>query len=219
MVTSVLLSRNLDFVIIDFEHGGFDISTLIQSVFAAKSINKKIYARVSSPSSDLIPQILDADVDGILFAHIHQLSDAQQASDSISFPPIGTRSFTPFSYAFAYNHPSGLSPTTSLGLLIESSSGVSELPMIIEDIRVDFVYFGAYDLSAEFGLPGDIFSSQVLSSLEAVASICADKRIHLWALATKPHEIKILKSYGVDVIIYGVDTGLIADATSFPELR
>lgn len=216
VVTSVLLSRDLEFVIVDFEHGGFDISTLVHAVFAAKALNKRIYARVPSSTSSLVPQILDANVDGILFAHINNKSDAINAAKAINFPPEGTRSYTPFSYAFSYNLPSQVLPQQRLGILLESLEGVSQLSDMLESVRVDFVYFGAYDLSAEIGRSGDIFCSEVMAILKRVAAECVQKNIPLWALAKKPGDILMLKSIGVNVIVLGVDTGLIADAATIP---
>ena len=216
VVTSVLLSRDLEFVIVDFEHGGFDITTLVNSVFAAKALNKSIFARVPTYASDLIPQILDANVDGILFAHVNKTSDAINAANTMSFAPEGKRSYTPYSYAFLYNHPSRYPPQQRLGLLLESLEGISQLANMIENIKIDFVYFGAYDLSSEIGRSGDIFCSELLALLEDVATKCAQAKIPLWALATKPDDILLLKSLGVNVIVMGVDTGLIANAASIP---
>ena len=219
VVTSVLLSRDLDFVIIDFEHGGFNVSTLIQSVFAAKALNKKVYARVSSHLSQLIPQILDANVDGLLYAHINSAQDAMDASSTLRFPPLGERSYTPFSFAFLYNSPSRIDPSPKLGLLIESLEAVNSFDSIVESTKVDFVYFGAYDLSAELGRPGDIFCDDVLSLFKRLAIKCSEINIPLWALAVDRDNINLLRSLGADTIVYGVDTGLIASATSLPCLK
>ena len=215
MLTSVLLSRNLDFVIIDFEHGSATIETLILSVFAAKAANKKVYARVHNPSSSLVSQILDTDVDGILFAHIECLEDVLDSSDSITLPPKGKRSYTPFSYAFAYNHPTKVAPNPGLGILIESLRGVQALPEMLKLGLVDFVYFGAYDLSAELGCPGDIFHANLLQQLALTVEACIDHGVSLWGLARNADDVEILKANNVNVIVLGVDTGLIADAASF----
>jgi 2-keto-3-deoxy-L-rhamnonate aldolase RhmA len=215
MLTSVLLSRNLDFVIIDFEHGSASIETLMLSVFAAKASNKKVYARVHNPSSSLVSQILDTDVDGILFAHIECLEDVLSSLDSIALPPRGKRSYTPYSYAFAYNHPTKVKPSPDLGILIESLRGIHALPEMLSSAKVDFVYFGAYDLSAELGQPGEIFDPTLLKLLAFAVEACIDYGVSLWALARNSDEAELLKANKVNVIVLGVDTGLIADAASF----
>lgn len=219
LLTSVLLSRDLDFVIIDFEHGAFEVSTLIQCVFAAKALNKKVYARVPSHLSQLIPQILDANVDGILYAHIDNLHDACDAARTLRFPPDGERSFTPFSYAFLYNSPSRTTPSPKLGLLLESIEGVNAFDEMVESTKIDFVYFGAYDLSAELGKPGDIFSPEVLQLLKCLASKCSLHNIPLWSLGTNHDDIALLKTIGVNAIVYGVDTGVISNAVSTLDLK
>ena len=215
MLTSVLLSRNLDFVIIDFEHGSANVETLLLSVFAAKAVNKKVYARVHDPSSSLISQILDTNVDGILFAHIECLEDVLGSSESIALPPRGKRSYTPFSYAFAYNHPTKVAPKPELGILIESLRGIQALPEMLKSADIDFVYFGAYDLSAELGRPGEIFHATLLQLLALTVEACVAHGVSLWALAKNADEVELLKANRVNVFVLGVDTGLIADAASF----
>jgi 4-hydroxy-2-oxoheptanedioate aldolase len=219
ILTSVLLSRGLDFVIADFEHGSFGIESLMLSVFAAKALNKKIYVRVEDTTSSLVTQILDCNVDGILFAHIESLEDALSASMCMNCPPNGNRSYTPFSYAHLYNHPNYDFSIPRLGILIESLDGISSLADILTSVNsIHFVYFGAYDLSVQIGYPGEIFHSEILSLLTSVAKDCDQAGIALWALAQKDEDIDIVKSCGVNVIVRGVDTGLISDAVSFGAL-
>jgi len=215
VLTSVLLSRDLDFVIIDFEHGNFTLETLVLSVFAAKAAGKKLFVRVSSASSDLVSQILDCNVDGVLFAHIESECDVKLATSKFCYYPLGNRSYTPFSYSSCYNNPEFTACTPHLGILIESEKGIRSLTTILASASVDFVYFGAYDLSVEIGLSGQIFHSTLIDMLRLIYQDCSRSNVPLWALARNSEEASLLNSCGVSVILRGVDTGLIADAVSF----
>ena len=55
-----------------------------------------------------------------------------------------------------------------LGILLESKLGISNAKTLIKNPNVDFVYFGAYDLSVELNKPGDIFDDDVVKNLKLV---------------------------------------------------
>ena len=53
-----------------------------------------------------------------------------------------------------------------LGILVESSKGIKNLSNLLSCEMIDFVYFGAYDLSIEYEIPGQIFNDKILDNLK-----------------------------------------------------
>ena len=72
--------------------------------------------------------------------------------------------------------------------------------------KVDFVYFGAYDLSMEINKNGNIFDEEIIENLKELISSAKrfDKKI--FAIYRNDNELKILFNLGVDYPIASVDT-------------
>ena len=96
--------------------------------------------------------------------------------------------------------------THLLGILIESLLAVKNLDSILKNPNIDFVYFGAYDLSTELGQDGDIFSARIIEILERFSSIANDYNKKTLAIYRSAEELNILYKLGINFPIASVDT-------------
>jgi len=213
-ITDIILNSGFSTVILDFEHGDHDLNSLKDSIYAKRSYTEAILiARFPSISHPLITQSIDAGIDGILVSHIETLDDVQRLKNIILSYPEGNRSFSPFVARFGYGKKSiSEASNPRLGILIESVSGIERASELLSAGCVDFVYFGAYDLSVELGISGEIFSESILVLLRSLVTICKARGIQIMSLYRCPEELSVLRSINVDTCIAGVDTGHMVNA-------
>ena len=68
---------------------------------------------------------------------------------------MGNKSFSPFVTKYNYgNNARDLKENPYIGILIESLIGIKNSEELLKNPNIDFVYFGAYDLSVEIEKPG-----------------------------------------------------------------
>ena len=84
--------------------------------------------------------------------------------------------------------------------------GIKNLPNLLSNKMIDFVYFGAYDLSVEYQMAGDIFDIKILDNLKYLKKIASKNNQKIMAIYRTKEELEILNNIGVDIPIASVDT-------------
>ena len=84
IATKVLASSGLDFQIIDFEHGPFQIAEVHDHIASSMLYDCSCLVRIPSNQDWMALQALDQGAEGILVPHIHNLKSAQNASQKAS---------------------------------------------------------------------------------------------------------------------------------------
>ncbi len=74
---------------------------------------------------------------------------------------------------------------------------------------MDFVYFGAYDLSVELHKKGDIFNDEIINCLKIVIKNAKKFNKKILSIYRNQDELKKLINLGVDFPIASVDTSMI----------
>ena len=98
-----IISKNLDYVILDREHGShnFDNVNVLNKIIKNNCLS---LVRCSHLSRIEIQKCLDINPDGILIPQISSLEDAEQAINYSFFSPKGSRGVSPYTASFNYNH-------------------------------------------------------------------------------------------------------------------
>ena len=71
---------------------------------------------------------------------------------------------------------------------------------------IDFVYFGAYDLSVEIGKPGEIFNNEIINYLKILIGHAKQNKKKILAIYRNPKELDILLELGIELPVASVDT-------------
>jgi 4-hydroxy-2-oxoheptanedioate aldolase len=77
---------------------------------------------------------------------------------------------------------------------------------------VDFVYLGAYDLSVQFGVPGEIHSPLVVSAIKSAVETCRKHECPVGLMTSDQKHMNDWAAEGVQVFLHGVDSGIIHKA-------
>ena len=79
-----------------------------------------------------------------------------------------------------------------------------------DDEGIDFVYFGAYDLSQDLGVPGQVRDNRVTEAIASgVATVNAAGKCPGGFVAESTEDIAWQLSMGIRLITFGVDSGLL----------
>jgi 4-hydroxy-2-oxoheptanedioate aldolase len=194
----VLAPLKLDFVYLDGEHGSFETRDIEASCLAAERHGMVPIARVPDFSSGTIIRFLDRGVRGIVVPHVRSVDDAKQALDAIYYRPLGSRSFgggRPHFLAIddLPAHLAMCNTAVSVGIMIETASGLEAGARIAGLAGVDYLSFGMNDLAQDLGYPGEPNHPEVQRQLKA----CAE-RIHA---AGKPVREDFMKFAWINQII------------------
>ena len=216
LVSEVLARAGFDFLIIDFEHGPFDIGNVHQYVNACEQYDCSPIIRVPSNSDWISLQALDQGAHGIIVPGVGSKKDALSFVSSAKYYPKGTRGFTPFSKAggFTNNNINMYTEKTNAftvtGIIIESMNGINQLDEILDVEDLDIIYFGAYDLSQDLGVPGEVRNNKVVSVIESAVSkaVSAGKCAGGFVPQSKD-DVKWLLDMGIKFITYNVDSDIL----------
>lgn len=226
-ITNLISSSGLDFQILDLEHGALNFSTVADHVNACKSSKStlnhtcSLLVRDSVVSRYSILQCLDQGSDGLVIPHVKSIKDISRLIDYIYYPPLGQRSFSPYTNAgsFGIIPPQTFAQTQAqdhfLVIIIESEDGICNLPSILEchSAHIDAVYFGAYDLSADMGYIGNPKHPNVHTKIMRALDICNKYNVAAGAYVPKTFsEAQDLVGLGFKFIAYQVDSNILASS-------
>jgi len=206
-VTSLLLSADIDFVLIDLEHSMFSFDEIVSCHNSALSLDKHIVVRPPSISHPFVLPLIDIGVNNLLFPHIYDPDQLKQITALYLDSDLGgNRSFSPFVRSYGYGASGVTKSNPNIGILIESVSAFENLTELVSHKSVSFIYFGAYDLSVDLGTPGDLFSPKMLDYIKSAIKLCDLYSVKLMALYNTFDDYQLLSRLGVEIFINSVDT-------------
>ena len=207
IITDIIAKSGFDLTLLDLEHGLHTPQSVQDCVFAAKSNSLFTIARIPCTSYQDIVQIIDTGVDAILFPHIETNNQLNKVINETLLPPKGEKSFSPFVTKYNYGSKvDDIKDNPYIGILIESDIGIKNSEELLRNSNIDFVYFGAYDLSIEMNIPGEIFNNEILENLAILIKNAKNYKKKIMAIYRNKKELELLLKLGVDFPIASVDT-------------
>ena len=212
LLSECLSSAGLDFLIFDFEHGPFNIHETPNYVNACSRYECSSIARVPSNQDWMCLQLLDMGVEGIMLPNVKNKLDAKRFINNIKYMPQGKRGFSPYTKSGSFNnnnknYQTESNQNNSSIIIIESIDGINNLDEILEVSSIDVIYFGAYDLSQELGIAGEIYDEKLLEILKpAIQKVIKMKKMVGGFVPNTIDEIQRIQDMGINFITYGVDS-------------
>ncbi len=154
--TEVLSLCGFDAFIIDHEHIGADLRTLIEQLRAAQASDTAVLLRVPSHDPTYIKRALDAGVDGIVVPTVETADEARAVVAATRYRPQGGNRGVgyPESRAARWSlaetqYPGAYLDELLVVALIETRKGVANLSEILEVEGIDMILSGTGDLAAD----------------------------------------------------------------------
>lgn len=218
----VLGYAGLDYVIIDTEHGPFDVESTQTYIRAAKGANITPFVRVKDANRNSILKMLDVGAMGLIIPNIHTVEEVHEVVKYGKYFPLGERGVAPTSgssYWFADYAKQGLDHYFEVSnresLIIPQCETVGCLNNIEEIVNIDGVdgiFVGPYDLSTSMGKPGQFDDQEVIDAIQKVADVC--KAAGKFTIIYGGSEAAIKNNYaiGYDSVTFGMDAIILGNA-------
>lgn len=215
MLVETLASSGLDFVIIDYEHGPFEIGKTSDYVNACTAYGCSPIIRIPKNSDWMSLQVLDQGAHGIVIPGVKDLKTVDTFIDKIKYAPTGRRGFSPYTKSGGFsnrdlNYKENANDSCLSIVIIENVEGINNIDSILENPSVDIIYFGAYDLSQDLGITGDVYNKKLLSTVEpAIKKVLNANKYAGGFVPQNFDEIKLLFRLGINFITFDVDSHII----------
>jgi len=184
----------LDFVWLDFEHGGpspWDAGVVAGLCRAAEVGGTELLARLPSGDPALIRKVLDAGVRNVLVPRVDSAEEVRAAVEATRFVyegapgERGKAGGRANAWGAADDYVATEDASVCLGVMIEKRSAIDALDDILAVPDLGFVFVGPSDLSVQLGHPTDKTHPDVVAQVEAVHEACRAAGVPIGSL---PHD-------------------------------
>lgn len=178
-VAEVMARAGFDWLAVDLEHSAIDIATAATLIQVIDLAGCAPLVRLSGNDPTEAKRVMDAGAWGVIVPSVCSASEAKQAVEAVKYPPEGRRGVglgrahaygARFAEAVAECHESSV-----VIPMIEQKEGVERVDEIVGVEGVDAVFIGPYDLSASYGVAGELDHPRVV---EAMRHVVAAARAH-----------------------------------------
>lgn len=154
-LAEIVAGLGFDFVVLDVEHGMFDLRNLEYFIPLLKGLGLDVWAKVLGPAQEPIQQTLDFGADGVIIPHIRDVDHAAAVTAHAKYPPLGDRSLSggrTFHYdSWSVEQTEAFNVSTQCFPLVEHPDAVRDIEKIAALPTVDGFQIGTSDLALMSG--------------------------------------------------------------------
>lgn len=211
----IAAKQKVDAVVLDIEHGTFDIATLDTMLLVAKSLGLAVLAKVAAPDRASIQQPLDFGALGVIIPHVGNADHAASVTAFAKFPPHGSRSFAG-GRTIDYDAPRcdffDIEDKRTVCLpMIETAEALEAVADIAALATVDGLFVGPSDLSLRRGRGRYRRTAADRSDLERIAK-AADAVGKPWIMpAWSAEEQQWARDLGARLQVIAEEQAILAD--------
>lgn len=217
-VAEIGAGAGFDWVLIDAEHGPFDLRSIMTHLQAVESYPVSALVRPVEGNTALIKQLLDVGVQTLLVPMVDTAEQAEKIVKAAKYPPAGIRGLgTSMARAANWNrNPDYLHQANDeicVIVQIESMTAIDNIESIVNVEGVDAVFIGPSDLSASMGHIGNPGHPDVVAAVERGFKVIQKAGKSAGVLAVTKDLVEKYVQAGAKFIGVGVDAALLANAT------
>lgn len=170
----IFASAGYDFVLIDMEHGNYNMETIADLIRGAKSAGIAPIIRVPHLETFFISRILDAGAEGIMVPMTSTREQAEAIVRYSKYTPIGQRGFgtqtgqTDYKPLKAVEFMREANEHTLIIAQIETREAIENVDAILSTEGIDVGLIGPNDLSISLGVPDQLGSEGVTQAIDKV---------------------------------------------------
>tara|TARA_B100000780_G_C21109363_1_gene448212 strand:- start:749 stop:1504 length:756 start_codon:yes stop_codon:yes gene_type:complete len=211
IVTDIICSTGLDFVIVDAEHGPINFETAQEMAITCESRSVSPIMRVGNINEDDILKALDIGMHGIQIPNVTNAEDINKIITYSKYPPVGNRGFSPFTRSGGYSLENATTITeianqnTLIGINVEGVEAINNIDQIIEVPELDIIFIGLFDLSKALGIPGEVDNPRVTNYLKELTEKILQSGKYPGTIATSKDKVLAFQDIGLKYILYLVD--------------
>ncbi len=178
-IMTMLANAGLDFVIIDNEHGSFNVETIADLSRAARDLGVTPVVRIPELTYAHVAQSLDGGAQAIMLPRVTAREQVEECVRCMKYPPQGrrgavlARGHTAFRGGPLADTLAGMNRETFLVIQIETAEAVERLDDLLTVPGVDAALVGPTDLSLALGVPGKMDDPKLVGAIERTMAACA----------------------------------------------
>ena len=214
VVVDLLAAESFDWVGIDGQHGGPEVSELQPLIEAAHLFSVPSIVRVAGHDPGTIGRVLDAGAGAIIVPTVEEAATAVSLVSACRFPPRGKRSYGPTRRSPRYANPVPGDPDEDALciLMIETAAGLANLDEILA-AEPDGVFVGPYDLALSVGMSvAELTGEGPDGILANIARRCTAVGVVPGIYTGEPGLSQTMVDLGFRFMPVAADTGLLARA-------
>lgn len=178
-IVEVMAKAGFDWLAIDLEHSAIDLETTFTLIQVIDLAGCAPLVRLSANDPVQAKRVMDAGAWGVIVPSVRSAAEAKQAVDAVKYPPEGRRGVGlgrahKYGPGFA-DYLSACRECSVVIPMIEQRQGVDCVEEILDVDGVDGVFIGPYDLSASYGVVGELNHPLVLEAMRRVVAVAREK--------------------------------------------
>lgn len=217
IMVSALGIAGMDFIILDMEHGPFDLSEVETMCHAADGVGVAPIVRVGEINEWMILRALDVGATGVQVPQITCKADAQAVVRAAKYRPIGDRGLSIITRAGELGtrgpkYTDLANEETTVIVHIEGVEGVRNLDEVLEVEHIDVIFLGPYDLSQSLGIPGQVEDPRVEGAIRECVKKIKNAGKFAGSFAKDTTIARRMIDMGVQYMSVSVDAAIYKDA-------
>lgn len=222
MFIEVYGDLGMDFVWLDFEHGGpspEDSTVFEHYTRAAETSDVELLVRLPSGEPSLIRKVLDAGIRTVLIPRVETAEEVREAAKATRFVYDGSPGERGFAAGRANRWGADLDgyvrradESVLMGVQIEHRHAVENLDEILSVPELGFVFIGYGDLSISLGHPLDLDHPTVKGTIADVRDRCQEANVPVgFTVDTTEDAVSALED-GFELVRVGDEVSSVRDA-------
>lgn len=213
----LMAGAGFDWIALDAQHGLFDDAGVLAALRAVPQDAADVVVRVPANDPVWIGRVLDAGAAGVIVPLVDTVEDAQRAVGATYYPPVGRRSWGPFSSMYGRPAPTAAQANelVNCAVMIETAAGLDAVADIARVPGVDMIFVGPFDLSLAIGQDvTDTFDQGLDGPFGTILRACAAAGVTAGAFAGAVQDAPRLLELGFRVVAIATDAGLLVSAAA-----
>lgn len=214
-VLEIISLSGFDFIILDMEHGIYDVTSLDSCIRVCEANDCSPIVRVPGLDTSAAQWALDLGAHGVIVPQVSGINEVRKAVEMTKFSPAGFRGYNPFTRAANYNPTADreagkLNNEFSLAsVIIENKQSIDELETILTIDNLDVVYVGVYDLSISLGFEGNTLHPDLVAIVEDCVRKIRKANKSAGIMVHSQSDVQRAKALGANFLVWSVDTNII----------
>lgn len=211
----------LDFMIVDTEHGPYDVESALAAITAASRRDCAPLVRVKDVTRPSVLKMLDVGAKGLIVPDVRSVEEVRRLVEYAKYYPLGRRGFAPtLASGYGFDQEAadveGYFALCNRETLLIPQCETAEALEHIEEIAamegVDGIFVGPYDLSVALGKPAQMDNPELVAAIARVLAACkANGKLSMIYAGDAAGSARLFRQ-GFDCVACGMDSILLIQA-------
>ena len=221
-VAEALSYSDLDYMIIDTEHGPFDVESVMLMLRSAELHQTTALVRSKDSNRNSILKLLDIGAAGLIIPQIHSVEEIRRIVEYGKYYPVGERGvafgrcagwgYETYAQGDIQNYFTYCNKQTLLIPQCETQGCLDNIEEIAKVEGVDGIFVGPYDLSVAMGIPTQFEKPEFKAAIDRIVSAVHAAGKFVMIYCADPQVAKARMSQGFDSVTVNNDVNLYVEA-------